>query len=108
MLLPIPLLGSLLSKLLYGYPPRHFGISVFDDVAVPELSTWLQNRQVISELIKQHVARAKERMKRQADKNRSERSFQVGEGFCEDPTVCSNISGSSCQPEVIVQILWTV
>jgi len=52
---------------------------VFDDVVVPELSTWLQDRQVISELIKQHLARAKEHMKRQADKNRSKRSFQIGD-----------------------------
>ena len=52
---------------------------MFDDVVVPELSTWLQDRQVISELIKQHLARAKEHMKRQADKNRSKRSFQIGD-----------------------------
>ena len=64
---------------LYGAPPRHFGISVFDDVVVPELSSWLQNRHAIGELIKQHLARAKLRMKRQADKHRSERSFQVGD-----------------------------
>lgn len=52
---------------------------VFDDVAVPELSTWLQDQQVMTELIRQHLARAKERMKRQADKNRSESQFKVGD-----------------------------
>jgi ribosomal protein L21E len=30
-------------------------------------------------LVKQHLARAQDRMKRQADKGRSERSFQVGD-----------------------------
>ena len=64
---------------LYGYPPRHFGISVLHDVAVPELSTWLQDRQVVTDLIRQHLARAKERMKRQADNNRLERQFKVGD-----------------------------
>lgn len=64
---------------LYGYPPRHFGISVLDDVAMPELSTWLQDRQVVTDLIRQHLARAKERMKRQADNNRSKRQFKVGD-----------------------------
>ncbi|XP_066316700.1 uncharacterized protein [Miscanthus floridulus] len=48
-------------------------------------------------------------MKRQADKNRSERSFQVGDKvFVKIQPYVSNISGSSCQPEVIVQILWTL
>lgn len=33
----------------------------------------------MSDLIQQHLACAKERMKRQADKNRTERTFQVGD-----------------------------
>jgi len=64
---------------LYGYPPRHFGQSALDAVTVPDLSVWLQDRAVMNDLILQHLSRAKERMKRQADKNRSERQFQVGD-----------------------------
>lgn len=64
---------------LYGYSPHHFGVSAVDSVSVPELSVWLQDRQVITELIHQHLSRSKERMKRQADKNRTERQFQVGD-----------------------------
>lgn len=64
---------------LYGHPPRHFGISVLDDVEVPELSTWLHDCQAITALIRQHLARAKDRMKKQADKKRSECQFQVGD-----------------------------
>lgn len=41
---------------LYGHPPLHFGISVLEDVAVPELANWLQDRQVITDLIRQHLA----------------------------------------------------
>jgi len=33
----------------------------------------------MSDLIQQHLHRSKERMKRQADKNRSERHFAVGD-----------------------------
>jgi hypothetical protein len=72
-------LGCSPFEALYGYPPWHFGISAWTDVAVPELSTWLQNRQVMNDLILQHFARAKERMKRQADKKRTERQSQVGD-----------------------------
>ena len=66
---------------LYGYPPRQFGISVFDDVAVPELSTWLQDHQVISELIKQHLACAKERMKRQLTRTNPRGHSKLGTRF---------------------------
>ena len=64
---------------LYGYPPRHFGITAVDSVSVPELSAWLQGRQVMTDLIHQHLSRAKEHLKHQADKNISERQFQVGD-----------------------------
>lgn len=50
-----------------------------DSVSMPELSDWIQDRQVMSDLILHHLAHAKERMKRQADKHRSERQFNVGD-----------------------------
>ena len=63
--LPTLLLATRPLKLYMGmYPPRHFGISVLDDVVVLELSTWLQDRQVVTDLILQHLARATDRMKR--------------------------------------------
>jgi hypothetical protein len=49
---------------LYGHPPRHFGISVLDDVEVSELSSWLYDRQAITDLIRQHLARSKDCMKK--------------------------------------------
>lgn len=64
---------------LYGCSPKHFGISASDAVAVPELSVWLQDRQVMDAVIKQHLNRSRQRMKRQADKHRSERVFAVGD-----------------------------
>lgn len=64
---------------LYGYPPRHFGISAIDFVHNPELDSWLQDRQLMTSLIKQHLQRSRLRMKKQADQKRSERTFEVGD-----------------------------
>ncbi|WVZ95473.1 hypothetical protein U9M48_041234 [Paspalum notatum var. saurae] len=64
---------------LYGRPPHQFGISDTTVVAPAELSSWLNERQLMTALIKQHLERAKVRMKKQADKGRSEREFQVSE-----------------------------
>jgi hypothetical protein len=64
---------------LYGYTPTHFGVSSSDVVPSSDLSSWLREREVMNSLIKQHLARAKLRMKKQADKSRSEISFEVGE-----------------------------
>jgi len=36
---------------LYGYPPCHFGISALDSIDVLELSIWLQDCQVMTDLI---------------------------------------------------------
>jgi hypothetical protein len=64
---------------LYGYAPRHFGIQEDTSVAVPDLSSWLRERQLMNTLIKQHLTRSRLRMKRQEDKHRSERVFAVGD-----------------------------
>lgn len=64
---------------LYGHSPRYFGIADANSVAVPELSVWLQERKVMTDLIKQHIHRSKLRMKKQADQKRSERQFKVGD-----------------------------
>jgi hypothetical protein len=44
-----------------------------------DLSTWLEDKQIMQTLIKQHLQRAQERMKAQADKKRFERSFSEGD-----------------------------
>jgi hypothetical protein len=63
---------------LYGYTPKHFGIAA-TDVSSPDLSIWLQERQSMTDLIQQHLGRAKDRMKKQADKKRSERQLEIGD-----------------------------
>ncbi|WVZ91209.1 hypothetical protein U9M48_037412 [Paspalum notatum var. saurae] len=64
---------------LYGHAPRHFGI-VPDTVGpVQDLSDWLSQRNLMNDIIRQQLNRAQVRMKHQADKRRSERSFDVGD-----------------------------
>jgi hypothetical protein len=64
---------------LYGHHPNHFGITATTAISIPNLASWLQQRNLMNELLKRHLLRAQSRMKKQADKNRSERSFQVGD-----------------------------
>jgi transposase InsO family protein len=64
---------------LYGCTPKQFGIADQTVIMSSELSSWLKERQLMSELVKQHLERAKLRMKRQVDKGRSEREFAVGD-----------------------------
>jgi hypothetical protein len=71
--------GTTPFEVLYGNKPRHFGITTTDTCSVPDLQQWLQDRSAMTQLIQQHLARAQQRMKFQADKQRSEREFAVGD-----------------------------
>jgi len=64
---------------LYGYSPQHFGIDAIDTCPSVELTEWLEDKMAMQNLIKQHLLRAQRRMKEQADKKRSERTFQTGD-----------------------------
>jgi len=72
-------LGRSPFEVLYGHDPRHFGIHPASTCSGVELSVWLKEREVMQNLVRQHLLRAQDRMKRQADKGRSERMFQVGD-----------------------------
>lgn len=48
---------------LYGYKPRHLGISA-DDCSVPNLSSFVKEKELVNRLLCQHLTRAKQRMKR--------------------------------------------
>jgi hypothetical protein len=71
----MPHWAALLFEVLYGFPPRHLSVDLDSVAPIPELHKWLEDRELMHSLIKQHLSRAQERMKRQADKGRSERSF---------------------------------
>ena len=65
-------------EVLYGFPPRHLGVSS-SAAALPEISRWLEERELMHQLVRQHLLRAQTRMKCQADKRRSERSFSISD-----------------------------
>jgi hypothetical protein len=66
-------------EVLYGYAPRHFGISVTSQCTTNDLEQWLKARADMQTIIRHNLARAQQRMKHQADKHRQERVFQVGD-----------------------------
>jgi hypothetical protein len=72
-------LGRSPFEVLYGYSPRHFGIATSSDAPVTDLNTWLADCELMTEVIRQHLNRAKQRMKKQADMHRSERQFQLND-----------------------------
>lgn len=66
-------------EVLYGQHPRHLGIDIVESCAIPDLESWMQQRHVMVKLLQQQLNRAQQRQKAQADKNRIERSFEVGD-----------------------------
>jgi len=48
---------------------------------VPELEQWMKERELLKRIIQMQLQRAQQRMKSQADKNRSEREFAVGDSI---------------------------
>jgi hypothetical protein len=68
-------LGRSPFEVLYGFPPRNFGIAPPSVTPVADLNTWLDDRALMTSVIQLHLGHAQTRMKRQADKRRSERSF---------------------------------
>lgn len=72
-------LGKTPFEVLYGYQPRHLGIKSLQLCSVPDLEQWLKERELLTRLIQQQLFRAQQRMKNQADKNRTERTFEVGD-----------------------------
>lgn len=55
---------------LYGYPHKHFGITITDACAVRELEDWIQSRNAMLQNIQHNLNRAQQRMKHQSDKHR--------------------------------------
>jgi hypothetical protein len=72
-------LGHSPFEVLYGHIPRYVGLEEQDTCQVKELDTWLQGRELVSTMIRQHLLRAQARMKQQADKERAEISFEMGD-----------------------------
>jgi len=63
---------------LYGQSLRKLGIDSTSACSVDTLDDWLQQKSAMQSLIQHQLSHAKNRMKTQADKNRTERSFGMG------------------------------
>lgn len=72
-------LGSSPFEVLNGRSPHHFGLLVDDSVEHTDLSSWLNQRELMLRVVKDNLLRAQQRMCHQADKKRVERVFQVGD-----------------------------
>lgn len=64
---------------MYGYLPAHFGITAADATGHQDLQSWLEERQLMTDLIRQHLLRAKTRMVKFANLHRSKCQFAVGD-----------------------------
>lgn len=72
-------LGRTSFEVVYGHLPREFGVTQLDECDVPDLAAWLQERAVLTEMLQQQLKKAQDRMKAQADRHRTDRSFEVGD-----------------------------
>lgn len=59
-------------EVLYGHPPKHFGISNEIKSHSPELEQWMMERNLLNDCGQHHLHRAQQRMKAQANKGRTE------------------------------------
>lgn len=91
-------LGKSPFRVLYGHEPRHWGIEAATATPVTDLNIWLTERQEMTDLIRLHLLRARDRMKLQADKGRSERSFALGDAVYIklQPYVQSSVARRAC------------
>ena len=64
---------------LYGFPPPKLQSYVPGTTRVAALDSLLSQRQLVLNILRDHLAAAQDRMKTQANKHRQDRSFVVGD-----------------------------
>ena len=72
-------LGRTPFEVIYGHLPREFAVTQVEESSVPDLAAWLQERAVMMDHLQQQLKHAQDRMKKQADKHHTDRSFEVGD-----------------------------
>jgi hypothetical protein len=72
-------LGKTPFLVLYGHDPKHFGIDISQACQSIDLQGWLEERTLMQSLVRQHLVRAQNKMKTQADKRRTPRTFSPGD-----------------------------
>ena len=56
---------------LYNHEPRHWGIESPNNCSVVNLQSWLAERSLVHEILRQHLLRAQQIMKKYADQKRT-------------------------------------
>lgn len=64
---------------LYGHEPRHWGLDVSSVATPANLQEWITEHRVVHDLLRLHLLRAQQLMKKYADRKRSFREFAVGD-----------------------------
>ncbi|XP_026396821.1 uncharacterized protein LOC113291510 [Papaver somniferum] len=64
---------------LYGYAPPHLVFPIPSSTSVATVENYLQERDIMLQLLKEELSKAQSRMKFFADKNRSDRNFEMGD-----------------------------
>lgn len=72
-------LGRTPFEVIYGHLPREFGVDQVEDCSVPDLAAWLKEREVMVQHLQQQLKQAQDRMKKNADRHRTDREFAVGD-----------------------------
>lgn len=71
-------LGYTPFRVLYGHDPNQLGIDIVEACQNVDLETWLKERDLMLQLVQQHLNRAQSKMKHFADSKHSFRQFSVG------------------------------
>jgi hypothetical protein len=94
-------LGTSPFEALYGHTPVHFGVNVNGQCIVPDLHEMLEERRFRLSQIKMHLQRAQHRMKRQADKGRTDRVLTVRQTvFLKLQPYCQSLVASRSHPKL--------
>ena len=102
-------LGCSPFKALYGTEPNFTAAPLPEETIHSDAGELLQYRQNQLARLKEHLAKAQNRMKQQADKNRTERSFQVGEQVLLklQPYAQSSLVNRPC-PKLAFKFFWPI
>lgn len=95
-------------EVLYGHPPRHFGISADYHCKAEELDTWLTERAHMQELIRAQLLRAQQHMKHQADKNRTEGVAGGRLGVPQIAAAHTDLGGKKTLSKAQQPLLWAI
>lgn len=63
----------------HGREPRHWAIQATSTCRIPMLKEWLEERKLMQRVLSQHLHRAREVMKHQTDKKRTDINFVIGD-----------------------------